>query len=310
MLNILQQYYAILHPETRMALVTCLKIMRTKDVVPAVAVLPVFLKLFKCKDKELRKFLHSIIVQDIKQLNHNAKNHAVNKKLQNFILSMLQDPNEDASRRSLNVMIELYKRHIWKDEKTVNAIWQGVLHSNPKIVAASCKFFLILDYDYQSDSDMDSSEADDAAAMLKHHKGSKLTKSKKAYLERAVKSQKRKEARKNRVHVGTDFLPIDTLYDPQSSAERLFANLRRSNDRYDVKLLMLRLVSRLIGRHQLLILGFYPFVLRYLNSHDKDKIGEIFAMIIEACHDLVPPEDVKPVIDRIVSNYVTEYCNN
>ncbi len=33
-------------------------------------------------------------------------------------------------------------------------------------------------------------------------------------------------------------------------------------------------------------------------------------MIIEACHDLVPPEDVKPVIERIISNYITEYCNN
>jgi hypothetical protein len=50
--------------------------------------------------------------------------------------------------------------------------------------------------------------------MLKHHKGSKLTKAKKAYLERAVKSQKRKEARKNKVNFGTDFLPIDVLYDP------------------------------------------------------------------------------------------------
>ena len=47
----------------------------------------------------------------------------------------------------------------------------------------------------------------------------------------------------------TDFLPIDTLYDPQNYADRLFAKLRKSNDKYEVKLLMLRLVSRLIGRH-------------------------------------------------------------
>jgi protein SDA1 len=59
-----------------------------------------------------------------------------------------------------------------------------------------------------------------------------------------------------------------------------------------------------------MVLNFYPYILRYLNSHDKDKIGEIFAMIIEACHELVPPEDVKPVIDRIITNYVTEYCAN
>lgn len=73
---------------------------------------------------------------------------------------------------------------------------------------------------------------------------------------------------------------------------------------------MLRLVSRLIGRHNLMILTFYPYILRYLNSHQKDKIGEIFAMIIESSHDLVPPEEIKPVIARIIDNYVTEYCSN
>lgn len=35
---------------------------------------------------------------------------------------MLQDPNETATKRALNVMIELYKRKIWNDDKTVNVI--------------------------------------------------------------------------------------------------------------------------------------------------------------------------------------------
>jgi len=111
------------------------------------------------------------------------------------------------------------------------------------------------------------------------------------------------------VHTSTDFLPIDTLFDPQACADRLFNKLKRSNDKYEVKLLMLRLVARLIGRHNLLILGFYPYILRYLNSHEKDKIGEIFAMIIESTHDLIPPEDIKPVMNKIIDNFVTEYCS-
>ena len=64
-----------------MTLVTCLKIMRGKDVVAPSVVLPVFLKLFRCKDKELRQFLHSAIVNDLKELNKKAKNNAINKKL-------------------------------------------------------------------------------------------------------------------------------------------------------------------------------------------------------------------------------------
>jgi len=59
----------------------------------------------------------------MKLINKQAKNHGINKKLQNFILGLLQEPNEDSARRSLSVMIELYKRHIWNDDKTVNAIW-------------------------------------------------------------------------------------------------------------------------------------------------------------------------------------------
>lgn len=41
---------------------------------------------------------------------------------------MLKDPNETASRRSMNVMIELYKRKIWNDDKTINVIAEGCLH--------------------------------------------------------------------------------------------------------------------------------------------------------------------------------------
>ena len=52
---------------------------------------------------------------------------------------MLQDQNESASRRSLNVMIELYKRRIWNDEKTVNVIAEAVYNSNAKIVEGNAK---------------------------------------------------------------------------------------------------------------------------------------------------------------------------
>ena len=55
--------------------------MRGKDNVPAATVFPVFFKLFRCKDKELRSFLHSVIISDLKLMNANAKKHNINKKL-------------------------------------------------------------------------------------------------------------------------------------------------------------------------------------------------------------------------------------
>jgi protein SDA1 len=310
----LQQYYTILNPEVRMTMVTCLKIFRGKDLVAPSVIMPVLFKLFKCKDKELRKFLHNGLICDLKRLNLVNKSNGINKKMQNFIFEMLQDPNETASKRALSVMIELYKRKIWNDDKTVNVIAEGCLHDNPKVVAAATKFFLILDYDWESDSDgdVDASDEEMEQKMIQgKYKGTKkMTKARIHKVDKVIKQHKRKEKRKNKIKFSTDFLPIDLIYDPQAFAEKVFNKLRKSTERYEVKLLMMRLISRMIGRHQLFIQPFYPHILRYLQSHEKDKIGEIFAMIIESCHELVPPEEIKPIIEKIISNFITEYCAN
>ena len=65
----------------RMSLVTCLKIMRGKDVCSPSVVLPVLFKLFRCDDKHLRKFLHGVIISDLKKLNLNHKVQNINRKL-------------------------------------------------------------------------------------------------------------------------------------------------------------------------------------------------------------------------------------
>lgn len=207
-------------------------------------------------------------------------------------------------------MIELYKRRIWNDDKTVNVIASGCLHENPKIIVSACKFFLLLNYEHDSDDESSDDEKGDKIALLKQRKGSKMTKHREAKLDKAIKQEKRKQQRKSLVKWNNDFLPVDTLHDPSGFVDKLFSKLRSSNDRYEVKLYMLRLLARLIGRHKVQVLTFYPHLLRYLTSHAKDKIAEIFAMVIESCHELVPPETIKPIIERIISNFVTEYCQN
>lgn len=41
------------------------------------------------------------------------QNNQLNKQLQNFMYDMLADPNPIAAKKSLDVMIELYRRCIW-----------------------------------------------------------------------------------------------------------------------------------------------------------------------------------------------------
>lgn len=81
LLNLLQQYYSILNPEVRFVMVTCLKIFRGKDLVTPQVIMPVLFKLFKCKDKELRKFLHNGLISDLKRLNLEHRNNSINKKM-------------------------------------------------------------------------------------------------------------------------------------------------------------------------------------------------------------------------------------
>ena len=101
---------------------------------------------------------------------------------------MLQDPNETATKRALSVMIDLYKRKIWNDDKTVNVIAQACLHDNPKVVASAAKFFLVLDYVYESESEHETSDEEDKKLILGRYKGTKkMTKSRMQKVGRAIK---------------------------------------------------------------------------------------------------------------------------
>ena len=55
---------------------------------------------------------------------------------------MLLNPNFKAARKTLNIMILLYKKKVWNDDKTVNAIANACYSKDSKIAYAACKFFL------------------------------------------------------------------------------------------------------------------------------------------------------------------------
>jgi protein SDA1 len=69
LINIIEQNYNILNPQVRLLIVQALRIMRTKRVATIQQVVPVFLKLFRCKDKHLREYMIKSIIADLKQVN-------------------------------------------------------------------------------------------------------------------------------------------------------------------------------------------------------------------------------------------------
>lgn len=51
-------------------------------------------------------------------------------------------------------------------------------------------------------------------------------------------------------------------------------------------------ISRVVGAHRLLLLPFYSHLQRYVASQQRE-VTHILAYMVQACHDLVPPDEVR-----------------
>ena len=69
----------------------------------------------------------------------------------------------------------------------------------------------------------------------------------------------------------------------------------------------MNMISRLIGCHKLHLLSFYNFVQRYLSNHQKE-VTQILAYLVQATHELVPPDDMVPVVKTIAHNFIADRC--
>lgn len=181
---------------------------------------------------------------------------------------MLKDNNSKAAKMSLGIMIELYKKNVWNDAKTVNVIATACFSKINKVMTAALKFFMGNDEekdDKSDDSDSDN-EVDPKEVMMANKVNKKTRKREKqlAKVKKLVKNKKKKE----KAPV-ISFSALHLLHDPQEFAEKLFKRLETSNERFEIKIMILNVVSRLIGLHQLILFNFYPYIQRYLQPHQK-----------------------------------------
>ena len=73
------------------------------------------------KDK-LTSWLHA----DIKGANQKHRNEQLNRSIQNFLYGLLATDNDVAAKKSLAVLTELWRRHVWRDARTVNVIGESL----------------------------------------------------------------------------------------------------------------------------------------------------------------------------------------
>ena len=103
--QLLEHSHAIIHPETRLSIIECFNLLRKKNLIEPIDILPLFFQLLTCQDKELRTCLQEIIVNDLHRINEKSKNLKVNKFIRNKCSEMLLNPNFKAARKTLNIMI-------------------------------------------------------------------------------------------------------------------------------------------------------------------------------------------------------------
>nr|CAD7424400.1 unnamed protein product [Timema monikensis] len=364
LVDLLQNHYTVLDGAMRMTFCRALILLRNKNLLTPTDLLSLFFQLLRC---------HT---------------------LQNFMYSMLKDSNSKAAKMSADIMIDLYKKNVWNDAKTVNVITTACFSKFTKVMVAALKFFLGADEDEKKDDDSDSDDEVTAKEVIMSNKVNKKTRKRDKRLKKVKQLVQNKKKKKNAIQV-YNFSALHLVHDPQECsvkneriygeidrqvtasrsllgciwtivkkevkskeakmavhksllmatlfygceawvcqekyktkspslaeesklqaglawlevdhglAEKLYRQLEKSTERFEVKLMILEVISRLIGLHQLILLNYYPFIQRFIQPHQRE-VTKILQCLAQASHDLVPPDALEPVLAALVNNFVTE----
>eukprot|EP00548_Thalassiothrix_antarctica_P006137 CAMPEP_0194136088 /NCGR_PEP_ID=MMETSP0152-20130528/6120_1 /TAXON_ID=1049557 /ORGANISM="Thalassiothrix antarctica, Strain L6-D1" /LENGTH=824 /DNA_ID=CAMNT_0038832595 /DNA_START=77 /DNA_END=2551 /DNA_ORIENTATION=+ len=320
-----------LHRDVRKACVSALILMRNKGAIQPLKLLELFFRIMSVvPDKSLRELLYHHIVNDIRNINKKGKrDEKVNRSIQAFlhrVVSMSQGGAEEqtavAQKRAIDMTCELYRRGVWTDDRTVAIVSSAVTSTTNNVMCRAIRFFLNIEEKMAEDKQREEDDEWDGVNTIDFHKHSRKTKTRKRHVARQVKNrikaQKAKEQpdwlemEENNDAEGIKKLypAIELLRDPQGIVEKLLKRMKGSNStlKHEVKLLMMNFVTRIVGNHELLLLSLYPFLQRYMASHQRD-VTSILAYSVQACHEYVPPEEVYAILKTIAHNFITERCS-
>ena len=199
---------------------------------------------------------------------------------------------------------------MWTDARTVNVLGKACASKSIQIAVVAINFFLGIEMRMNEDEDQQEAKAMKEVADVNKHEHSKKTKKRARLVEKQTERNKklRREQEKKANDATPLFPAIQLLNDPQGLAEKLFQRARSSNEKFEVRLLVLNFVSRLIGCHQLVLLS--PTRICNATSRAINRTSRAFSLHCTSCHDLVPPEELVPVVKTVAHNFITERCSN
>ena len=172
-MELLETHYALLEPSLRRGLTSALMLLHNRGSVSLTELLPLFFKLFRCPEKQLRAAVFKHVVAAVKAANKNKRADALNRAVQNFLQTATQDENETVAKRALAVLTELYRRNVWGDARTVNLVADATKHKSPKILVAALKFFSGQDEAAEAAAEAGEEDSDDDEDKPKTGQGTK-----------------------------------------------------------------------------------------------------------------------------------------
>lgn len=307
--TILTQHHTILHPELRDKIVGSLLLLRRKDVIDSSSVLTtLFPILVSSPSKSLRELLFNKILSDMRNSNSKSINHPLNRTIQTVLYNLVTaDRASPRAIWAIKLTRELWKRQIWTDAKPVDVMKEACLAENEKVVIGGVRFFLGGDKEREELEDEDSDDDVDLAK-IKHQAGiNKKSKKQKKVYNKALSKVKQAERKKNKPHP-LNFSALHLLHDPQGFCEQLYSkHLQNTKTKLslDSKLLVLQLVTRLIGLHKLQVVQLYSWFIKFLTPRQQN-VTSFLASLAQGTHDLVPPDALQPLIQKIANEFVSE----
>lgn len=309
--QILSLHHAELESDLREKVVGSLVLLRRKDIIDSISLLnTLFPILISTPSKTLRSLLFSKIISDLRTSNSNATNHRLNRTMQTVLYNLLtSDRASSKGIWAVKITREMWKRQIWTDSKAVEIMKEASLADNEKVVGGGVRFFLGGDKEREElEDDSSDEEGGIDIGKLKHQVGiNKKTRKKAKTMERAVEKVKKLERKKKQPHP-LNFSALHLLHDPQGFAESLFSkHLQNSKSKLNLeqKLLVLQLVSRLVGLHKLTVIALYSYFIKYLTPR-QPSVTTFLACLAQATHNLVPPDALEPLVQKIANEFVSE----
>ncbi|PHH51736.1 Protein SDA1 [Ceratocystis fimbriata CBS 114723] len=308
--TMLLQHHKLLHPELREKAVGSLVLLRRKEQIDSSSLLTtLFPILVESPSKTMRSFLFNKIISELRNSNSKATNHPLNRTVQAVMYNLIMaDRSSPKALWAVKITRELWKRQIWTDAKPVDVMKEACLSTNEKVVTGAVRFFLGGDQEREALEDEDSDAETIDLKKLQHQMGiNKKSKKKSKQYDKALGSIKRQEAKKNKPHP-LNFSALHLLHDPQGFAEVLFdKHLQSSKAKLslDSKLLVLQLVTRLVGLHELTVISLYSWFIKYLTPRQK-QVTSFLACLAQGVHQFVPPDAVEPLVQKIANEFVSE----